>query len=549
MDTKLLTGIASLLLPLGGYSVGQSRVGTYQAGFDQPGYLKSYSQRYLDSPLKNFLRPTDLSTPHKQRPLLQADANDSDITLSQGQVIRELVIIDGAVADKSALLRGLQPGIEAVEINVDTDGLQQLTAILSAHSDLSAVHVVSHADSGMLALGNSRVNAEHIQNQSGFYDALNHAVRAGGDILFYGCNLAAGEQGEAWLDIVSANTDVDIAASNNLTGNSELAGDWTLEIAQGDIEATLPFSQKALRDFRDVLAVTAYTSQGFYDANSGGLDYFHQTSLTSGDGQIVLSAPGYLVSAFGGLGTHGASFAYNIGTGDYYGMPFQVAADGTSAATFELHNLILCNDTGSLGPATPLTINLTVTGYYSNNASAGSSNVSVTTLGCAYGANLNDVDTLDMTATFGSGKDLARVRIDYNGAAPNDKYLVFKSVGVDNIKAPVVADVTAPQYENSTPSVDTITFSGATLNADLDEDGTVYYVVVPDAAAAPSVNQVKAGQNSASGAALASGNFTTTSTTGSGWSASSPVRTSRAARIGVTNSLSSDSKLGWSSTA
>jgi len=78
----------------------------------------------------------------------------------------------------------------------------------------------------------------------------------------------------------------------------------------------------------------------------------------------------------------------------------------------------------------------------------------------------------------------------------------------------VVDDVPAV-FENGTPTVGGVTFSGATVSADLDEEGTVYYVVVSDGAGAPSSVQVKFGQDSGGGAALASGNFSTSGTIGS----------------------------------
>lgn len=77
------------------------------------------------------------------------------------------------------------------------------------------------------------------------------------------------------------------------------------------------------------------------------------------------------------------------------------------------------------------------------------------------------------------------------------------------------ADTTPPSFENSTPSIGAITGTGATVSADLDEEGSVYYVVVADGAAAPSAAEVKAGTGSGGSGQLASGNFATSSTTGS----------------------------------
>ncbi|MCW2479894.1 putative Ig domain-containing protein [Candidatus Symbiopectobacterium sp. NZEC135] len=68
-----------------------------------------------------------------------------------------------------------------------------------------------------------------------------------------------------------------------------------------------------------------------------------------------------------------------------------------------------------------------------------------------------------------------------------------------------VADDIAPTFD-TTPTITAPTTGGFTLNTDLNERGTVYYVVVPDGANAPSVTQVINGQTATGSVALASGN-------------------------------------------
>ena len=83
---------------------------------------------------------------------------------------------------------------------------------------------------------------------------MNNSLKPNADILFYGCDLAKGQKGEAFLDIFQANAHVDIAASNDLTGNADTGGDWDLEIQRGVIDTEQPFSEIALKDFSTVLA-------------------------------------------------------------------------------------------------------------------------------------------------------------------------------------------------------------------------------------------------------------------------------------------------------
>jgi len=73
------------------------------------------------------------------------------------------------------------------------------------------------------------------------------------------------------------------------------------------------------------------------------------------------------------------------------------------------------------------------------------------------------------------------------------------------------ADTTPPTFDVA-PSVSSITSSGFTPSASIDEAGVIYYVVVADGASVPSASQVKAGQDAAGSAALASDSAIVSST-------------------------------------
>ena len=57
-----------------------------------------------------------------------------------------------------------------------------------------------------------------------------------GEFLIYGCNLAATETGEAFIETLADLTGANVAASDDLAGSAEQAGDWDLEYHQGDID-------------------------------------------------------------------------------------------------------------------------------------------------------------------------------------------------------------------------------------------------------------------------------------------------------------------------
>lgn len=67
-------------------------------------------------------------------------------------------------------------------------------------------------------------------------------------------------------------------------------------------------------------------------------------------------------------------------------------------------------------------------------------------------------------------------------------------------------DTSPPSFENSTPSASSVSQTGFTLGTDIDEAGTIYYVVLNDGATAPSSAQVIAGNDGNDAAGIDSGN-------------------------------------------
>ncbi|AUC86356.1 hypothetical protein CW731_14190 [Polaribacter sp. ALD11] len=79
---------------------------------------------------------------------------------------------------------------------------------------------------------------------------------------------------------------------------------------------------------------------------------------------------------------------------------------------------------------------------------------------------------------------------------------------IDNFSATNIFPNTAPVFENSTPVATSITSMGFTLETDINEAGTIYYVVLADGATAPTAAEVKAGTGNAGASVVTSGNAT-----------------------------------------
>ena len=146
-----------------------------------------------------------------------------------------ITFVDSRISLSSTV--GLPPGNALVMIDAGRDGWQQVADALQGVTGLDAIHIVSHGASGELVLGNQILNAGNIGSYSAQLAQLGAALATGGDLQLYGCNVAAGSVGQAFLAALAGATGADVAASTNATGDAAFGGDWLLESASGAIDS------------------------------------------------------------------------------------------------------------------------------------------------------------------------------------------------------------------------------------------------------------------------------------------------------------------------
>jgi hypothetical protein len=182
---------------------------------------------------------------------------------------RELVIIDGSVADYKQLLTDLERAndrwaqIEALMIDTDVDGVAALTQILERVKDVDAIHIVSHGRDGMVRLGNVSLTADNLDQYADQIAGWRSALKPTSDILFYGCNLASSDAGRAFVDQLQELIGVDVAASNDTTGDFNGGGNWELEYQTGPIEAQNPFSDQLQQSYTAALAMRTFAAGSY----------------------------------------------------------------------------------------------------------------------------------------------------------------------------------------------------------------------------------------------------------------------------------------------
>jgi len=174
----------------------------------------------------------------------------------------KVVFIDSTVADHQTLASGAMNGAEVIILNPEQNGIAQITDYLSKNAPVDSIHIVSHGEPATLYLGNTTLSLNNLNN---YQEHLSKwSAKA---IYLYGCNVAVGDAGEEFVTKLHEITGASIAASNTLTGNAGLGGDWNLEVTKGEITSDLVFSREARQTYAGVLAT--YVVDIIQDQNDG----------------------------------------------------------------------------------------------------------------------------------------------------------------------------------------------------------------------------------------------------------------------------------------
>ena len=159
--------------------------------------------------------------------------------------VTELLFLDAEVAG----FPSTAPGLEVHRLS-EGEGLARISRLLEGRRDIDALHIVSHGSPAQLHLGGGRLGADDLAAGADDLARIGSALRPGGDILLYGCEVGAGERGAAFVEALAAATGANVAASTTLTGAARDGGDWTLARTAG--RPTTP--ARAFEGFEGVLA-------------------------------------------------------------------------------------------------------------------------------------------------------------------------------------------------------------------------------------------------------------------------------------------------------
>ncbi|MGE4503495.1 MAG: DUF4347 domain-containing protein, partial [Thiomicrospira sp.] len=202
---------------------------------------------------------------------------------------QEIAFVDTSVVDYQSLVDGLPADVEVVLIDGQQDGLQQIADWAANNSGYDAIHILSHGSDGQVQLGTTNLNSNTLADYSAQLAQIGQSLTEDGDILLYGCNVAASETGVDFIGKLAQATNADMAASDDLTGAADKGGDWVLEISSGEVE------QSSLKiDYFNTLSSTTFSAPSTETATG-------QTSLTiASSGETLSVVTDKNISLWGG---------------------------------------------------------------------------------------------------------------------------------------------------------------------------------------------------------------------------------------------------------
>ena len=221
-------------------------------------YLHSFFEQLEERVLFDGVPDGALILPESVQPQpIPVHTANAEVTQLESSI--ELIVIDSDIENSQLLLDSLlaskpETTFEVRALDSGQDGIRQITEWLdSSDVDFEAIHVLSHGAAGSVELGSGSLNLGNVGRYQNDLSRWSDSLTQNADILFYGCDLAGNNNGRELIELVSQTTGADVAASTDLTGNSNLNANWQLEFASGQVE-TLALSSS---NWQGTLAVEA----------------------------------------------------------------------------------------------------------------------------------------------------------------------------------------------------------------------------------------------------------------------------------------------------
>ena len=164
----------------------------------------------------------------------------SKLSESVAQPIRNLVAIDATLAAQGLTPANISADTQVIYLQPGADPLAQITAALAGTKGVQSVQIFTHGSSGQLDVGPDGsatvIDAQTLVADNSELAKWNRSLAPDAVIAIYGCDVAAGKGGQAFVKALARRTGATVAANTAATGAASLGGTWTLDYTAGKSE-------------------------------------------------------------------------------------------------------------------------------------------------------------------------------------------------------------------------------------------------------------------------------------------------------------------------
>ncbi|MEG4037160.1 DUF4347 domain-containing protein, partial [Microcoleus sp. S36b_A4] len=252
-------------------------------------------------------------------------------------VVSSIAFLDSALPDSQTLHNGIAAGTEVIILDAARDGLEQITAALASRSNIKSIHIISHGRPASLLLGAIDLNLTNLKTYAKQLQRWSRSLADSGEILLYGCDVAAGEKGANFVQQLSQLTKAKIAASRSPIGSSAMGGDWELDYTTGAVSSGSAIDPATMATYQFVFSLTLYDGASNFGllTPTPGIGTPAGTQLAYGELPAALPFATGAFSPNTGINTSTVSLpASNAGYAGYTNYRYTPATPTPTPATF-----------------------------------------------------------------------------------------------------------------------------------------------------------------------------------------------------------------------
>ncbi len=140
----------------------------------------------------------------------------------------EILFYDHSVWDAHLLIGDLARPVNVVWLHNRAHPLTQIADVLRRGKAPTALHILAHGAPGAIDLAGHRIDAQALKGRLDLLGDIGMALGPKGEIALWACNVAAGDDGAAFVHFLEAATGVRVFASDHVIGAASAGGDWSI---------------------------------------------------------------------------------------------------------------------------------------------------------------------------------------------------------------------------------------------------------------------------------------------------------------------------------